>query len=84
MVHYSSLVDLLPKDLECHFFDSIESTNLFFPIDLLQIRYSYVLPANKLKEKDSMEDNGSRRKIVAFYFLSDVIFHKSATSMDSV
>ena len=29
MVHYSSLVDLLPKDLECHFFDSIESTNLF-------------------------------------------------------
>ena len=29
MVHYSFLVDLLPKDLECHFFDSIESTNLF-------------------------------------------------------
>ena len=29
MVHYSSLVDLLPKDLECHFFDSIESTSLF-------------------------------------------------------
>ena len=29
MVNYSSLVDLLPKDLECHFFDSIESTNLF-------------------------------------------------------
>ena len=29
MVHYSSLVDLLPKNLECHFFDSIESTNLF-------------------------------------------------------
>ena len=29
MVHYSSLVDLLPKDLEFHFFDSIESTNLF-------------------------------------------------------
>ena len=29
MVHYSSLVNLLPKDLECHFFDSIESTNLF-------------------------------------------------------
>ena len=29
MVHYSSLVDLLPKDLECHFFDSIDSTNLF-------------------------------------------------------
>ena len=29
MVHYSSLVELLPKDLECHFFDSIESTNLF-------------------------------------------------------
>ena len=29
MVHYSSLVDLLPKDIECHFFDSIESTNLF-------------------------------------------------------
>ena len=29
MVHYSSLADLLPKDLECHFFDSIESTNLF-------------------------------------------------------
>jgi len=29
VVHYSSLVDLLPKDLECHFFDSIESTNLF-------------------------------------------------------
>lgn len=29
MVHYSSLVDLLPKYLECHFFDSIESTNLF-------------------------------------------------------
>ncbi len=29
MVHYSSLVDSLPKDLECHFFDSIESTNLF-------------------------------------------------------
>ena len=29
MVHYSLLVDLLPKDLECHFFDSIESTNLF-------------------------------------------------------
>lgn len=29
MVYYSSLVDLLPKDIECHFFDSIESTNLF-------------------------------------------------------
>ena len=29
MVHYSSLVNLLPKDLECHFFDSIKSTNLF-------------------------------------------------------
>ena len=29
MVHYSSLVNLLPKDLECHFFDSIESTNLY-------------------------------------------------------
>ena len=29
MVYYSSLVNLLPKDLECHFFDSIESTNLF-------------------------------------------------------
>ena len=29
MVNYSSLVNLLPKDLECHFFDSIESTNLF-------------------------------------------------------
>ena len=29
MVHYSLLVDLLPKDLECHFFDSIESTSLF-------------------------------------------------------
>jgi len=29
VVNYSSLVDLLPKDLECHFFDSIESTNLF-------------------------------------------------------
>ena len=29
MDHYSSLVDLLPKDLDCHFFDSIESTNLF-------------------------------------------------------
>jgi len=29
VVYYSSLVDLLPKDLECHFFDSIESTNLF-------------------------------------------------------
>jgi len=29
VVHYSSLVDLLPKDLECHFFDSIESTNFF-------------------------------------------------------
>jgi len=29
VVHYSSLVNLLPKDLECHFFDSIESTNLF-------------------------------------------------------
>jgi len=29
VVHYSSLADLLPKDLECHFFDSIESTNLF-------------------------------------------------------
>jgi len=27
--HYSSLVKLLPEDLECHFFDSIESTNLF-------------------------------------------------------
>ena len=30
MVYYSSLVELLPKDLECYFFDSIESTNLFF------------------------------------------------------
>ncbi len=30
MIHYSSLVELLPKDLECHFFDSIESTNNFF------------------------------------------------------
>ncbi len=29
MDHYSSLVDLLPKDLDCHFFDLIESTNLF-------------------------------------------------------
>ena len=29
MVHYSSLVNLLPEDLECHLFDSIESTNLF-------------------------------------------------------
>jgi len=29
VVNYSSLVYLLPKDLECHFFDSIESTNLF-------------------------------------------------------
>ncbi len=29
MVYYSSLVKLLPRDLECHFFDSIESTNLF-------------------------------------------------------
>ena len=29
MVYYSSLVELLPKDLECHFFDSIESTNIF-------------------------------------------------------
>ena len=29
MVYYSSLVNLLPKDLECHFFDSIESTNIF-------------------------------------------------------
>ena len=29
MVYYSSLVELLPKDLECHFFDSIESTNYF-------------------------------------------------------
>jgi len=29
VVYYSSLVDLLPKDIECHFFDSIESTNLF-------------------------------------------------------
>jgi len=29
VVHYSSLVDLLPKDLDCHFFDSIESTSLF-------------------------------------------------------
>jgi len=29
VVYYSSLFDLLPKDLECHFFDSIESTNLF-------------------------------------------------------
>jgi len=29
VVHYSSLVELLPKNLECHFFDSIESTNLF-------------------------------------------------------
>lgn len=29
MVYYSSLIDLLPKDLECHFFDSIKSTNLF-------------------------------------------------------
>ena len=29
MVHYSSLVNLLPKNLECHFFDSIESTSLF-------------------------------------------------------
>jgi len=29
VVYYSSLVELLPKDLECHFFDSIESTNLF-------------------------------------------------------
>ena len=29
MIHYSSLVGLLPKDLECHFFDSIESTNIF-------------------------------------------------------
>ena len=30
MVYYSSLVKLLPRDLECNFFDSIESTNLFF------------------------------------------------------
>ena len=30
MIYYSSLVDLLPKDLECYFFDSIESTNNFF------------------------------------------------------
>jgi len=29
VIHYSSLVELLPKDLECHFFDSIESTNIF-------------------------------------------------------
>ena len=29
MVYYSSLIELLPQDLECHFFDSIESTNLF-------------------------------------------------------
>ena len=29
MIHYSSLVELLPKDLECHFFDSIQSTNVF-------------------------------------------------------
>ena len=29
MDHYSSLVELLPEDLECHLFDSIESTNLF-------------------------------------------------------
>jgi len=29
VVYYSSLVELLPKDLECHFFDSIESTNIF-------------------------------------------------------
>ena len=29
MVHYSSLGELLPKDVEYHFFDSIESTNLF-------------------------------------------------------
>ena len=29
MDYYSSLVELLPEDLECHFFDSIESTNLF-------------------------------------------------------
>ena len=29
MVYYSSLVGLLPKNLECHFFDSIESTNFF-------------------------------------------------------
>ena len=29
MVYYSSLVKSLPKDLECYFFDSIESTNLF-------------------------------------------------------
>ena len=29
MVYYSSLIELLPKDLECHFFDSIESTNIF-------------------------------------------------------
>ena len=29
MDYYSSLVELLPEDLECHFFDSIDSTNLF-------------------------------------------------------
>jgi len=29
VVHYSSLVELLPKNLECHFFDSIGSTNFF-------------------------------------------------------
>ena len=30
MIYYSYLVELLPKDLECHFFESIESTNNFF------------------------------------------------------
>ena len=29
MDYYSSIVELLPEDLECHFFDSIDSTNLF-------------------------------------------------------
>ena len=73
MDHYSSLVKLLPEDLECHFFDSIESTNLFLS------KRPFSDKVNKLKEKDNMEDFGSHKGMVVFCFLYDVIFRKSAT-----
>ena len=33
-----------------------------------------MLPANRLKEKDNLEDTGSLRGIIVFYFLYDIFY----------
>ncbi len=66
MDHYSSLRKLIEDDIDCHFFDSIESTSSYLTKVPYSKRTQLCVTREQTMGKVNMEETGHPKKMAVF------------------